>query len=66
MNYRQRAYDSYDRGTYNLKITNSYYHFKNIQKILFTLLTLLLIYFTKYCSESPNIKQSKILLTVQN
>ena len=35
MNYRQRAYDSYDRGTYNLKITNSYYHFKNIQKILF-------------------------------
>jgi hypothetical protein len=35
MNYRQRAYDSYDRSNYNLKITNSYYHFKNIQKILF-------------------------------
>ena len=35
MNYRQRAYDSYDRSNYNLKVTNSYYHFKNIQKILF-------------------------------
>ena len=35
MNYRQRAYDSYDRSNFNLKITNSYYHFKNIQKILF-------------------------------
>ena len=34
MNFRQRAYDSYDRSNYNLKITNSYYHFKNIQKIL--------------------------------
>ena len=33
MNYRQRAYESHDRGKYNLKITNSYYHFKNIQKI---------------------------------
>ena len=35
MNFRQRAYDSYDRSNYNLKITNSYYHFKNIQKILY-------------------------------
>lgn len=35
MNYRQRAYDSYDRSNYNLKVTNSYYHFKNIQQILF-------------------------------
>ena len=35
MNFRQRAYDSYDRSNYNLKINNSYYHFKNIQKILY-------------------------------
>ena len=35
MNFRQRAYDSYDRSNYNLKIANSYYHFKNIQKILY-------------------------------
>ncbi len=35
MNFRQRAYDSYDRSNFNLKITNSYYHFKNIQKILY-------------------------------
>jgi hypothetical protein len=35
MNFRQRAYDSYDRSNYNLKITNSYYHFKNIQKIIY-------------------------------
>ena len=35
MNFRQRAYDSYDRSNYNLKITNSYYHFKNIKKILY-------------------------------
>ena len=35
MNFRQRAYDSYDRSNYNLKITNSYYHFRNIQKILY-------------------------------
>ena len=35
MNYRQRAYDSYDRSNFNLKIANSYYHFKNIQKILY-------------------------------
>ena len=33
MNYRQRAYESYDKGNYNLKITNSYYHYRNIQKI---------------------------------
>ena len=35
MNYRQRAYDSYDRSNFNLKIANSYYHFQNIQKILY-------------------------------
>ena len=35
MNYRQRFYDSYDRSTYNFKVTNSYYHFKNIQKIVY-------------------------------
>ena len=35
MNFRQRAYDSYDKSNYNLKIANSYYHFKNIQKILY-------------------------------
>ena len=35
MNFRQRAYDSYDRSNYNLKIANSYYHFKNIQKIIY-------------------------------
>ena len=33
MNYIQRAYESYDKSNYNLKITNSYYHFKNIQNI---------------------------------
>ena len=35
MNFRQRFYDSYDRSNYNLKVTNSYYHFKNIQKITY-------------------------------
>ena len=35
MNYRQRFYDSYDRSNYNYKVTNSYYHFKNIQKIVY-------------------------------
>ena len=35
MNYRQRFYDSYDRSNYNFKVTNSYYHFKNIQKIVY-------------------------------
>jgi len=35
MNYRQKVYDSYDKSNFNLKIINSYYHFKNIQKILF-------------------------------
>ena len=33
MNFRQRAYDSFDRSNYNLKITNSYYHFKNLELI---------------------------------
>ena len=33
MNHIQRAYESYDKSTYNLKITNSYYHFKNMQNI---------------------------------
>ena len=33
MNYRQRAYESLDNDSYNLKIKNSYYHFKNMQKI---------------------------------
>ena len=33
MNHIQRAYESYDKSNYNLKITNSYYHFKNIQNI---------------------------------
>ena len=35
MNFRQRAYESYDRSNYNLKVANSYYHIKNIQKILY-------------------------------
>jgi hypothetical protein len=35
MNFRQRFYDSYYRSNYNLKVTNSYYHFKNIQKITY-------------------------------
>jgi len=35
MNYRQRFYDNYDRSNYNYKVTNSYYHFKNIQKIVY-------------------------------
>ena len=35
MNYKQRFYDSYDRSTYNYKVTNSYYHFKNIQNIIY-------------------------------
>ena len=34
MNFRQKAYDSYDRNNYTLKITNSYYHFKNIKRII--------------------------------
>ena len=33
MNYRQRFYDSYDKSNLDFKIKNSYYHFKNIQKI---------------------------------
>ena len=35
MNYRQRFYDSYDKSNLDFKIKNSYYHFKNIQKILY-------------------------------
>ena len=35
MNYKQRFYDSYDRSNYNFKVTNSYYHFKNIQNIIY-------------------------------
>ena len=35
MNYKQRFYDSYDRSTYNYKVTNSYYHFKNSQNIIY-------------------------------
>ena len=35
MNYKQRFYDSYDRSNYNYKVTNSYYHFKNIQNIIY-------------------------------
>ena len=35
MNFRQRFYDIYDRSNYNFKVTNSYYHFKNIQKIAY-------------------------------
>ena len=35
MNFRQRFYDSYERSNYNFKVTNSYYHFKNIQKIAY-------------------------------
>ena len=35
MNYKQRFYDSYDRSTYNYKVTNSYYHFKNIKNIIY-------------------------------
>ena len=35
MNYKQRFYNSYDRNNYNFKVTNSYYHFKNIQNIIY-------------------------------
>ena len=35
MNYKQRYYNSYDRSNYNFKVTNSYYHFKNIQNIIY-------------------------------
>ena len=31
----QKIYDSYNQNNMNLKITNSYYHFKNIQNILY-------------------------------
>lgn len=33
MNYRQIAYDRYDRNNFNLKLLNSYHHFINIQNI---------------------------------
>ena len=35
MNYRQRAYDSYDKSNTNIKITNSYFHIQNIKNIFF-------------------------------
>ncbi len=35
MNYRQRAYDSYDKSNTNLKISNSYFHIQNIRSIFF-------------------------------
>ena len=35
MNYRQKFYDSYDTNNLDLKIKNSYYHFQNIQKIIY-------------------------------
>ena len=35
MNYRQRFYDSYDRNNYNFKVSNSFYHYKNIQNIIY-------------------------------
>ena len=33
MNPRQKSYDSYDKTTKLLKLTNSYYHFKNLESI---------------------------------
>ena len=35
MNYAQKYYDSYNQNNINLKIANSYYHFRNIQNILY-------------------------------
>ena len=35
MNFYQKHYDSYNQNNINLKIANSYYHFKNIQNILY-------------------------------
>ena len=35
MNYRQRAYDSYDKSNLNIKISNSYFHMQNIRNIFF-------------------------------
>ena len=32
---KQRFYNSYDRSNYNFKVTNSYYHFKNIKNIIY-------------------------------
>ena len=33
MNPRQRSYDSYDKTNKLLKLTNSYYHFRNLEHI---------------------------------
>ena len=33
MNPRQKSYDSYDKTTKLLKLTNSYYHFRNLESI---------------------------------
>jgi hypothetical protein len=35
MNYRQRAYESYDQSNMNKKIANSYFHIQNIKNIFF-------------------------------
>ena len=33
MNQRQRSYDSYDKTNKLLKLTNSFYHFRNLEHI---------------------------------
>ena len=33
MNQRQRSYDSYDKNNKLLKLTNSFYHFRNLEHI---------------------------------
>ena len=33
MNPRQKSYDSYDKTNKLLKLTNSYYHFRNLEFI---------------------------------
>ena len=33
MNPRQKSYDSYDKTNKLLKLTNSYYHFRNLELI---------------------------------
>ena len=35
MNYIQKAYESYDKSNFNLKIANSYFHFKNMKSIYY-------------------------------
>ena len=35
MNFRQRAYDSYDKSNMNSKISNSYFHIQKIRDIFF-------------------------------